>query len=177
MAHAILPLATLLAARIAGATPPEPPLLVTLVFGAPPTADQTSRVTLTIEAPAPLQEVRLAVRADGSVGLLHAATPPPVRLGAGERHRQTLAVRIGARGRGLLDARVDATTADGAAIARTATVYVIADDAGVGVGTAGFARLERERLAVRRHRGLITQDEHDRRLEQLLGGGAQEIFP
>jgi hypothetical protein len=83
-------------------------------------------------------------------------------------HRQLIAVRIDDPGPRRGDRRAPRHDAYDLPVSPTVTLYVIVDEAGVGVGTDGFALLERRRLDLLQGRGLVRPDDYDRRLSRLL---------
>jgi hypothetical protein len=141
---------------------------VSLDFRSPPAPGQPSALELGLAAGVPLRGVRLDLRTRGAVRLLDDAEPPPGSLDAGNAHRQVVGVWVGDQGRGEITAALSGIDADDLPFTRTVTLYVIVDEAGVGVGTDGFALLERQRLDLLRGRGLVKPADYDRRLRRLL---------
>jgi hypothetical protein len=141
---------------------------LSLDFRSPPAAGQPAALELGLAAGVPLRGIRLELLARGAVRLLDDPEPPPPALDAGASHRQLLGVWIGDRGRAEVTAALRGTDAYDLPVARTVTLYVIVDEAGVGVGTDGFALLERRRLDLLQGRGLVKPADYDRRLRRLL---------
>jgi hypothetical protein len=141
---------------------------VSLDFRSPPVPGQPAALELGLSAGAPLRGVRLDLRTRGAVRLLDDAESPPGSLDAGGTHRQVVGVRVGDDGRGEITAALSGIDAYDLPFTRTVTLYVIVDEAGVAVGTDGFALLERQRLDLLRGRGLVKPADYDRRLRRLL---------
>jgi hypothetical protein len=141
---------------------------LSLDFRSPPAAGQPAALALELAAGVPLRGVRLELRSRGAVRLLDDPEPPPSALDAGASHRQLIAAWIGDRGRAEVTAVLRGTDAYDLPVSRSVTLYVIVDEAGVGVGTDGFALLERRRLDLLQGRGLVKPADYDRRLRRLL---------
>jgi hypothetical protein len=141
---------------------------LSLDFRSPPAPGQPAALELGLAAGVPLRGVRLDLRTRGVVRLLDDAEPPPGSLDAGNSHRQVVGVWVGDQGRGEITAALSGIDADDLPFTRMVTLYVILDEAGVGVGTDGFALLERRRLDFLRGRGLVKPADYDRRLRRLL---------
>jgi hypothetical protein len=141
---------------------------LSLDFRSPPAAGQPAALEVGLAAGVPLHGVRLELLARGAVRLLDDPEPAPFALDAGASHRQLVTAWIGDRGRAEVTAIVSGTDAYELPVTRTVTLYVIVDEAGVGVGTDGFALLERRRLDLLQGRGLVKPDDYDRRLRRLL---------
>jgi hypothetical protein len=141
---------------------------VSLDFRSPPAPGQPAALELGVAARVPLRGVHLDLRTRGAVRLLDDAEPPPGSLDAGNSHRQVVGVWVGDQGRGEITAALSGIDADDQPFTRTVTLYVIVDEAGVAVGSDGFALLERQRLDLLRGRGLVKPADYDRRLRRLL---------
>jgi len=141
---------------------------LSLEFRSPPAAGQPAALELGLAAGVPLHGVRLELRIRGAVRLLDDTESPPPSLDAGTAHRQMVGVWVADQGRAEIVAMVSGTDAYDLPFARTVTLYVIVDEAGVGVGTDGYALLERRRLDLLRGRGLVKPTDYDRRLRRLL---------
>ena len=139
-----------------------------LDFRSPPAAGQPAALALELSAGVPLHGVRLDLLARGAIRLLDDPEPLPSSLDAGASHRQMIGVWIGDHGRAEVTAALSGTDAYDLPVTRTVTLYVIVDEAGVGVGTDGFALLERRRLDLLQGRGLVKPADYDRRLRRLL---------
>src|SRR6185295_9992282 len=112
---------------------------VLLDFRSPPAAGRPAALELGLAAGVPLRGVRLDLRTRGAVRLLDDAEPAPGALEAGDSHRQVVGVWVGDRGRGEITAALSGVDADDRPFTRTVTLYLIVDEAGVGVGPDGFA--------------------------------------
>lgn len=146
----------------------ERTVAVSLDFRSPPAPGQPAAVELGLVAGVPVHGVRLDVHTRGAVRLLDDTEPAPASLEAGAAHRQLVGVSIGVAGRGEIVAAVSGVDAYDVPFTRTMTLYVLVDEAGIGVGTEGFALLERQRLDLLRGRGLVKPADYDRRLRRLL---------
>jgi hypothetical protein len=141
---------------------------LSLDFRSPPAPGQPAALELELAADVPLHAVRIDLLARGAVRILDDPEPAPHALDAGASHRQLVGVWIGDRGRAEVTAVLSGTDAYDLPVTRTVTLYVIVDEAGVGVGTDGFALLERRRLDLLQGRGLVKPADYDRRLRRLL---------